>query len=88
MDYNFTQFTVYDFLLYLRKSRADNEYETVEETLAKHETELQNFAIRLLGAKIPVTFSAKLFPARQSKIARIFKRCFPLSNPALYAVYL
>ena len=53
MDYNFTQFTVYDFLLYLRKSRADNEYETVEETLAKHETELQNFAIRLLGAKIP-----------------------------------
>ena len=41
------------YLIYLRKSRQDNEYETVEEVLHRHETQLQEFAIRELGYRIP-----------------------------------
>lgn len=40
------------YLIYLRKSRADNPDETVEEVLAKHEKMLQDHAIRLLGRRI------------------------------------
>lgn len=40
-------------LMYLRKSRADNPDESVEEVLAKHESMLQEMAIRELGHKIP-----------------------------------
>lgn len=53
MEYNLTSCNPNDYFLYLRKSRADNEYEAVEETLAKHERQLQDFAIRLLGNRIP-----------------------------------
>lgn len=42
-----------NYLMYLRKSRADNPDETVEEVLAKHEKQLQDHAIRLFGSKIP-----------------------------------
>lgn len=41
------------YLLYLRKSRQDNESETVEEVLERHEKQLQEFAIREFGHKIP-----------------------------------
>ncbi len=41
------------YLLYLRKSRADNPDESVEEVLAKHETILQEYAERELGYRIP-----------------------------------
>lgn len=41
------------YLIYLRKSRHDDPSETVEETLAKHETELQNLAKWKLGGLIP-----------------------------------
>lgn len=41
------------WLLYLRKSRQDDPNETVEEVLAKHETQLQEYAERELGGKIP-----------------------------------
>ena len=41
------------YLLYLRKSRADNPDESVEEVLAKHETILQEFAEREFGYRIP-----------------------------------
>lgn len=41
------------YLLYLRKSRQDDPNETVEQVLAKHEMQLQEFAVRELGAKIP-----------------------------------
>lgn len=41
------------WLLYLRKSRQDNPDETVEEVLAKHETQLQEWAERELGQRIP-----------------------------------
>lgn len=41
------------WLLYLRKSRQDDPNETVEEVLAKHETQLQEWAEREIGARIP-----------------------------------
>lgn len=40
------------YLLYLRKSRQDDPNETVEEVLAKHETQLQEYAARELGGRI------------------------------------
>lgn len=45
--------TVEQILIYLRKSRADNPHETVEEVLSKHEGDLQEAAIRIFGKKIP-----------------------------------
>lgn len=41
------------WLLYLRKSRQDDPNETVAEVLAKHETQLQEWAERELGQRIP-----------------------------------
>ena len=41
------------YLMYLRKSRADNPKESVEEVLAKHETMLQEYAVREFGGRIP-----------------------------------
>ena len=41
------------WLMYLRKSRQDDPNETVEEVLAKHETLLQEWAMRELGHTIP-----------------------------------
>lgn len=41
------------YIIYLRKSRADNPHESVEEVLAKHERQLQEFAERELGGRIP-----------------------------------
>lgn len=41
------------YLMYLRKSRKDNPDETVEEVLAKHETQLQEYARRELGGAVP-----------------------------------
>lgn len=41
------------YLIYLRKSRADDPNETVEEVLEKHETILQELALRELGGRIP-----------------------------------
>lgn len=42
-----------EYLIYLRKSRADNPTETIEEVLAKHETMLQELAERQFGGRIP-----------------------------------
>ena len=41
------------WILYLRKSRQDDPNETVEEVLAKHEVQLQEWAERELGHRIP-----------------------------------
>ena len=41
------------YIMYLRKSRADDPNETVEEVLAKHERILQNYAIMNYKSKIP-----------------------------------
>ena len=40
------------YLIYLRKSRQDNENETIEEVLARHEKQLQEYAIKEFGGKI------------------------------------
>lgn len=40
-------------IIYLRKSRADGEHETVEEILERHEKMLQGFAVKAYGAPIP-----------------------------------
>lgn len=40
------------YLMYLRKSRADSPYETVEEVLARHERQLQDFSEKTFGKKI------------------------------------
>ena len=42
-----------NYLMYLRKSRADDPGETVEEILARHELILQNHAVKKFGNKIP-----------------------------------
>ena len=41
------------YIIYLRKSRQDNEYETVEEVLYKHEKQLQEYAASHFGGRIP-----------------------------------
>lgn len=41
------------YLMYLRKSRADGEHETIEEVLAKHERMLQKTSVSLFGKAIP-----------------------------------
>ncbi len=41
------------WLIYLRKSRQDDPNETVEEVLARHEGDLQEWALRELGRTIP-----------------------------------
>ena len=41
------------YIIYLRKSRSDNPNESVEEVLEKHETMLQEYALREFGHKIP-----------------------------------
>lgn len=40
-------------IIYLRKSRQDSDFETVEEVLSRHERQLQEFAVRLIGETIP-----------------------------------
>lgn len=40
-------------IIYLRKSRSDDPSQTVEEVLAKHEVQLQEYAERELGGRIP-----------------------------------
>lgn len=42
-----------EYIMYLRKSRADNPHESVEEVLEKHETILQELAVRDIGGRIP-----------------------------------
>lgn len=41
------------WIMYLRKSRQDDPNETVEEVLAKHEAQLQDWAMKELGYRIP-----------------------------------
>lgn len=50
---DYARFVCSNFILYLRKSRADDPNETVEEVLAKHEIRLQDFMQRRYGFKIP-----------------------------------
>ncbi len=45
--------TIDEILIYLRKSRQDDPNETIEEVLSRHEMQLQDYAMRVWGAKIP-----------------------------------
>lgn len=45
--------TIDEILIYLRKSRQDDPNETVEEVLHRHEGDLQRYAERVWGARIP-----------------------------------
>lgn len=53
MTYINTFATWEQYIIYLRKSRQDDPRETVEEVLEKHETMLQEYALREFGHKIP-----------------------------------
>lgn len=53
MLYNIKDIDLNALLIYLRKSRQDDPNETVEEVLAKHEIQLQEYAERELGGRIP-----------------------------------
>lgn len=76
------------YLIYLRKSRADNPDETVEEVLAKHEILLQELAVKELGFKIPEqnifreVVSGETIEERP-EINRVLEL---ISNPAIEAV--
>lgn len=50
---DFSQFSADEILVYLRKSRSDDPLLTVEEVLAKHESMLDDWALKNLGEKIP-----------------------------------
>jgi hypothetical protein len=50
---DFSQFSVDEILVYLRKSRSDDPLLSVEEVLARHEAMLDEWAIKYLGEKIP-----------------------------------
>lgn len=51
--YDYSQFKADEILVYLRKSRTDDPLLSVEEVLQKHETILDEWAEKNLGAKIP-----------------------------------
>lgn len=75
-------------LIYLRKSRADDPNESVEEVLQKHETELQEYAEQNLGGRVPESniyrevISAESIDAREE-----FKKLLArLEDPEIAAV--
>ena len=45
--------SIWNYLVYLRKSRSDSPLETVEEVLERHEKQLQEYAQRTFGKPIP-----------------------------------
>lgn len=73
---------VEEYLLYLRKSRADNPNEPVEEVLARHEKQLQELAVRLIGKPIPEhniyrEVASGETIADRPQINKVFKRMEP-----------
>lgn len=53
MLYNIDQITIEEVIIYLRKSQSDDPNMTVEEVLAKHESDLQEWAVEAFGQKVP-----------------------------------
>ena len=52
-------------IMYLRKSRADDSAQRVCEVLAKHELQLQDYAVREFGKKYRKnTYAVKLFQVK------------------------
>lgn len=48
-----TNISINNLIMYLRKSRSDDPYMTVEEVLARHEQQLQDYALSSFGAVLP-----------------------------------
>lgn len=53
MLYDISQISLEDVIIYLRKSRSDDPNKSVEEVLAKHEEDLQEYCEREFGKKMP-----------------------------------
>lgn len=53
MNNNTTTFSLDEVIIYLRKSRSDDPSMSVEEVLARHEQQLQEYAESLFGERIP-----------------------------------
>lgn len=70
MVYTINYFRPDEQLLYLRKSRQDDPNETVEEVLAKHEIQLQEFAEREFGGRIPEENIYREIASGESIVAR------------------
>lgn len=73
------------WIMYLRKSRQDDPNETIEEVLAKHEMQLQEWAERELGFRIPETETYREIGsgesiAERSEIQKVLAR---LEDPAV-----
>lgn len=51
--YDISQLDIKSIIIYLRKSRSDSPDMTVEEVLAKHEEQLQEYAVQEFGQRIP-----------------------------------
>jgi hypothetical protein len=74
--------------MYLRKSRQDDPNETVEEVLAKHEADLQEYAERELGGRIPEENIYREVISAESIDARVeFKKVLArIEDPNIQAV--
>ena len=48
-----TNISINEIIMYLRKSRSDDPYMTMEEVLARHERQLQEYALSSFGSIIP-----------------------------------
>ena len=53
MNNNTNTFTLDEVIIYLRKSRSDDPSMSVEEVLARHEQQLQEYAESLFGERVP-----------------------------------
>lgn len=71
MVYTVNYFRPDEQLLYLRKSRQDDPNETVEEVLAKHEIQLQEYAEREFGGRIPEENIYREIASGESIAARV-----------------
>lgn len=77
-----------EYIMYLRKSRADNPHESVEEVLEKHETILQEMAERDLGGRIPehCIFREIVSGETVSERPRMLEVLAQIENPKLKGV--
>lgn len=69
-----TNISINEIIMYLRKSRSDDPYMTVEEVLARHERQLQDYALSSFGSIIPEErIFRKLFPGKPLRTVRLCK---------------
>ena len=70
-----TNISINEIIMYLRKSRSDDPYMTVEEVLARHERQLQEYALSPLSDPSfrKNGFFGKSFPEKPLQIVRLCK---------------